>query len=101
MDIVCPDPDEWLADWQLLMERAVAVVRETGQNVNFLALPKGKEKYIFLYTDNMRGEVMKVLKRYAKIDNQTLSLTWYDAALLSTEVCQEAQRALLAKNEEK
>ena len=92
MDIVRPDPDERLADWQLLLEKALAVVRETGRDVNFLALPKGEEKYIFLYTNAMRAELIRTLHKYAEIDNQILSLTWYEAAVLSTKVRQEFEK---------
>ncbi len=54
------------------------------QDINVLALVKGKERYIFLYNDENRREVLRVLGRYAS--NPELSLTWYDAAVLSQKI---------------
>ena len=59
-----------------------------AQDINVLALVKGSERYVFLYDDASRAETLRVLGRYAS--NPELSFTWYDAAVLSQKVRQEA-----------
>jgi hypothetical protein len=61
-----------------------------GPAVNFLALVKGTERYIFFYTDSHTTETLRTLGRYAS--NPELSFTWYDAAVLSQRIRQEAAR---------
>ncbi len=60
------------------------------QDINVLALIKGEERYIFLYNDENRREVLRVLGRFAS--NPELSLTWYDAAVLSQKVRRQAPK---------
>lgn len=60
------------------------------QDINVLALVKGQERYIFLYDDASRAETLRTLGRYAS--NADLSFTWYDAAVLSQKVRQEAAK---------
>ena len=57
-------------------------------DINVLALVKGKERYIFLYDDDNRSEALRTLGRYAS--NQELSFSWYDAAVLSQKIRQTA-----------
>ena len=57
-----------------------------NDDVNVLALVKGKERYIFLFDDSQRGETLRTLGRYAS--NSELSFSWYDAAVLSQKVRQ-------------
>ena len=52
--------------------------------VNILALVKGEERYVFLYTDQCRSQVLRTLGRFAS--NPELSFTWYDAAVLSQRI---------------
>lgn len=59
-----------------------------SNDINVLALVKDKERYIFLYDDDNRAEALRTLGRYAS--NQHLSLTWYDAAVLSQKIRQTA-----------
>ncbi len=59
-----------------------------AQDINVLALVKGEERYVFLYNDENRAEVLRTLGRFAS--NPELSFTWYDAAVLSQRVRQEA-----------
>ncbi|MDR2761856.1 MAG: hypothetical protein LBB88_04575 [Planctomycetaceae bacterium] len=61
-----------------------------SQDVNVLALVKGEERYIFLYSDSSRAETLRTLGRYAS--NPDLSFTWYDAAVLSQKIRQESQQ---------
>ena len=55
-----------------------------GPEVNVLALVKGTERYVFLYTDECRADTLRTLGRYAS--DPELSFTWYDAACLSQKV---------------
>ncbi|HEX3869487.1 MAG TPA: hypothetical protein VHV77_03530 [Pirellulales bacterium] len=59
-----------------------------SQDINVLALVKGEERYVFLYDDASRAETLRVLGRFAS--NPDLSFTWYDAAVLSQKIRQEA-----------
>ncbi|MDR1924249.1 MAG: hypothetical protein LBQ66_07740 [Planctomycetaceae bacterium] len=61
-----------------------------NQDINVLALVKGEERYIFLYSDTNRAETLRTLGRYAS--NPDLSFTWYDAAVLSQKIRQESQQ---------
>lgn len=59
-----------------------------SHDINVLALVKGVERYVFLYNDVSRAETLRLLGRYAS--NPDLSFTWYDAAVLSQKIRQEA-----------
>lgn len=61
------------------------------QDVNVLALVKGGERYLFLYDDQSRAEVLRAFGRFAS--NEDLSFSWYDAAVLSQKVRQEGKAA--------
>lgn len=63
-------------------------VRIEGPGIEVLALVKGTERYVFLYDDESRAELLRTLGRYAS--NPELSFTWYDAALLSHKVRERA-----------
>lgn len=69
-----------------------------GQDINVLALVKGKERYVFLYNENNRAETLRILGRYAS--NPELSFTWYDAAVLSQKIRQESQQQAREKQQE-
>jgi hypothetical protein len=58
------------------------------QEINVLALVKGVERYVFLYSDEHKSEVLRTLGRFAS--NPELSFTWYDAAVLSQRIRQES-----------
>ena len=71
-----------------------------AEDINVLALVKGSEKYIFLYTDSNRSKALRVLGRYAS--DPELSFSWYDAAVLSQKIrrqcrAQEAKPPLNAR----
>ena len=55
-----------------------------ADDINVLALVKGKERYIFLYDDGNRSKALRVLGRYAYSTDLTFS--WYDAAVLSQKI---------------
>lgn len=60
------------------------------KDINVLALLKGSERYIFLYNDSRRAETLRTLGRFAS--NPDLSFSWYDAAVLSQKIRQNAQQ---------
>lgn len=59
-------------------------------DVNVLALVKGEERYLFLYSDSQQADALRALGRHAS--NPELSFTWYDAAVLSKRVRQESEK---------
>jgi hypothetical protein len=61
---------------------------EMNQDINVLALVKGEERYVFLYTAEFKTDILRTLGRFA--GNPDLSFTWYDAACLSQKVKGEA-----------
>jgi len=69
-----------------------------AQDVNVLALVKGKERYVFLYNEENRAETQRLLARFAT--NPELSFTWYDAAVLSQKIRQESQMQAREKQKE-
>ena len=60
-----------------------------SQEINVLALVKGEERYVFLYSDSNRAKTLRLLGRYAS--NPDLSFTWYDAAVLSQKIRENQQ----------
>ena len=61
-----------------------------ADDINVLALVKGKERYIFLYDDSNRSKALRTLGRYAS--NSELSFSWYDAAVLSQKIRRQHQQ---------
>ncbi len=59
------------------------------QDINVLALVKGKERYVFLYNDKNRTEILRLIGRYAS--DPELSFTWYDAAVLSQRIRRKSE----------
>lgn len=55
-----------------------------SQDINVLAMIKGEERYVFLYNDDNRVEMLRTLGRYAA--DPQLSFSWYDAAVMSKKV---------------
>jgi len=60
--------------------------KRVSQDVNVLALVKGEERFIFLYTDSNKSETLRTLGRFAS--DPELNFTWYDAAVLSQQLRQ-------------
>jgi len=58
-------------------------------DLNIIALLKGKEKYIWLYADNQRDRLIRNIGSCAA--DKRLSLTWYDAAVLAQRVRKEQE----------
>lgn len=59
-----------------------------NDDINVLALVKGKERYVYLYDDSQQAEVLRMLGRHAS--NPELSFSWYDAAVLGKKVRRES-----------
>lgn len=57
---------------------------------NVLALVKGDERYVFLFTDEQRKDVLPFLGKFAA--NPELSFSWYDAAVLSQRIREQAAK---------
>lgn len=53
-------------------------------DVNVIALCKGDERYVFLFEDQDKTEILRTFSRFAT--NPDLGFTWYDAATLSQKV---------------
>lgn len=60
--------------------------------MNVLALVKGSERYVYLYDDDSRLQLLQQLGRHAA--DKELSFTWYDAAVLSQKVRRAAQEKI-------
>lgn len=55
-----------------------------SDHVNVLAMIKGEERYIFLYNEQNRIEMLRTLGRYAA--DPELNFSWYDAAIMSKKI---------------
>lgn len=66
-----------------------------GEEINILAMIKGEERYIFVYNDQNRVEMLRTLGRYAA--DPELSFTWFDAAVMSKKVREMAYQQELAQ----
>lgn len=58
--------------------------------MNVIALVKDSERYVFLYDDESVAMLLETLGKFAT--DTTLSLTWYDAAVLSQKVRRQHDR---------
>lgn len=57
-------------------------------DINVIGIAKGDERFIFIYTHDARSDALRTMGRWAS--NQDLSFSWYDAAVLSKRVREEA-----------
>lgn len=64
---------------------------------NVLALVKGEERYIFVYDDDSRSQVVEAFRDAAADPHQTL--TWFDAVVL-TKKAKEQQAAVEERAQE-
>jgi hypothetical protein len=55
---------------------------------NILALIKGVERYVFVYDDASRPDLIDVLRDYAADPGQ--SFNWFDAAVLTEKAREQA-----------
>ena len=55
-----------------------------SDDISVVTLIKGEERYIFLFNDTKKDEVLRTLGRFAS--EPQLSFSWYDAAVLSNKI---------------
>jgi hypothetical protein len=65
---------------------------------NVLALIKGNERYVFVYDDSSREPLLEAFR--AQAADPSLSLNWYDAAVLTQKAHEQAAIAPTATSEE-
>jgi hypothetical protein len=65
-------------------------------DLNVLALFKGDERFIFVYDDASRAELLDTIRNLAA--DPTASVNWFDAAVLTERARQQATQA--AANDE-
>ena len=58
-------------------------------DLNVLALIKGEERFIFVYDDDSRERVIDTVRD--KAADPSVSLNWFDAAVLTQRARQQAQ----------
>lgn len=61
------------------------------RELNVLALIKGQERYVFVYDDSSRPELIDMFRQWAA--DPELSFTWFDAAVLTEKARQQALAA--------
>jgi hypothetical protein len=64
-----------------------------GREFNVLALIKGEERYVYVYDDASRVPLLETFRTQA--DDPNLSLNWFDAAVLTQKVREQAAAAPL------
>lgn len=57
---------------------------DSSNDINVVALVKGEERYVYVYTDKNKEAILRVLGEHAK--NPDLSFTWHDALILSLRI---------------
>jgi hypothetical protein len=62
-----------------------------SREFNILALVKGAERYVFVYDDASRQALVDAFRNQAA--DPGLSLTWYDAAVLTQKAQEQALSA--------
>ena len=58
------------------------------QEFNVLALIKGDERYVYVYDDDSRAALLEAFRVQAA--DPALSLTWFDAAVLTQKAREQA-----------
>jgi hypothetical protein len=58
------------------------------RELNVLALIKGHERYVFVYDDSCRQELIDAFRQCAA--DPQLSFTWFDAAVMTEKARQQA-----------
>jgi len=67
------------------------IVRWTVHEFNVLALIKGADRYIFVYDDDSRREVIDTFRDQAA--DPGLSMTWFDAVVLTNKSKEQTNQA--------
>jgi hypothetical protein len=61
------------------------------RELNILALIKGNERYVFIYDDDSRTDVIDAFRDQAA--DPRLSFSWFDAAVLTDKAREQARAA--------
>lgn len=61
----------------------------TVGDINILALVKDGERYVFIFTDEYKPDILRTFGRFAS--HPELSFTWYDAAKMSQKTRGESK----------
>jgi hypothetical protein len=61
------------------------------RDLNVLALLKGHERFVFVYDDAGRDELIAAIRD--KAADPDVSLNWFDAAVLTDRAKQQAERS--------
>jgi hypothetical protein len=61
------------------------------QELSVLALIRGKERFLYVYDDASREMLVEAIR--AQAADSTVSLTWFDAAVLTERARQQATQA--------
>ena len=80
------------------IDRAVMYVSSQKyliDDLNFLRVIIGTERYYFVYDDESRDETHRSFGRFA--ENPELSFCWYHAAILSLKLRQESHEQKVSK----
>jgi hypothetical protein len=59
-----------------------------NNELNVLALFKGSERFIYVYDDNSREELLDIIRDAAA--DPSVSVNWFDAAVLTERARQQA-----------
>lgn len=62
-----------------------------GREFNVLALLKGEERYVYVYDDASRAPLLETFR--AQAADPELSLSWFDAAVLTQKAREQAAAA--------
>jgi hypothetical protein len=65
------------------------------QELNVLALIKGKERYIYVYDDGSRQPLIDAFRDQAASPH--LAFTWFDAAVMTEKAREQAQAAAASR----
>ena len=80
----------WAGD--LKISARIAVQHE----VSILALIKGKERFVYVYDDESRDDLLATLRDHAA--SPTVDLSWFDASILRERARQQALEAAVTSN---
>lgn len=61
------------------------------QELSVLALIRGKERFLYVYDDASRDVLVEAIRSQAA--DTTVSLTWFDAAVLTERARQQANQS--------
>lgn len=59
-----------------------------ANELNVLALIKGNERYVFVYDDGSRSQLIDLVRNYAA--DPAVNLSWFDAMVLTTKAREQA-----------